>query len=173
MFLFLFLFALLPYISQLFCLTADNTSNNDSMCDNIESILDRRHIYSFNTTANRLPCLAHVLNLAITALFSAITNISKVETTTSIWEFDPILAQNRIIGGTLDVIATIRTLAIKIQASGQRIAYFKRLQAECGIVPPLAIPLQSNVRWGTADGMLTRSYLLRQVCSHKFNVSPP
>ena len=54
-------------------------------------------------------------------------------------------------------------LAIKIQASGQRIAYFERLQAECGIMVPLTIPLHSNVHWGTADGMLGRAYRLRQL----------
>ena len=81
----------------------------------------------------------------------------------AIWEFDPTLSQNRVLGDSLDVVAAIRTLAIKIQASGQRVAYFERLQKECGIDIPLKIPLHSNVRWGTADGMLARSYDLRQV----------
>ena len=46
------------------------------------------------------------------------------------------------------------------------IEYFKTLQVKCGINPPLAIPLHSNIRWGTANGMLTHAYNLRQVsCS--------
>ena len=53
-------------------------------------------------------------------------------------------------------------LAIKIQASGQCIAYFEHLQAECGITIPLSISLHSNVHWGTADGMLGRAYHLHQ-----------
>lgn len=133
------------------------------MCNHIETTLYRNRIYSFSTDQNRLPCLAHVINLAITDFMSVITKIAHVETATAIWEFDPTLSQNRVLGDSLDVVAVIRTLAIKIQASGQRVAYFERLQKECGVDIPLKIPLHSNVRWGTADGMLVRSYNLRQV----------
>jgi hypothetical protein len=110
-----------------------------------------------------------------------ITKIAAVETTTAIWEYDPLLPDNRVLNGSLDVIAAIRTLAIKvcldfklyvlipaaslqqIQSSGQRIELFEKLQIECGITDPLKIPLHSNVRWGTAFNMLSRSYQLRQV----------
>ena len=71
---------------------------------------------------------------------------------------------------SVDVIAAVRTLAIKIQLSGQRIAYFERLQKECGINIPLKIPLHSNVHWGTADGMLGCSYQLRQIST---DTKPP
>jgi hypothetical protein len=43
-----------------------------------------------------------------------ITKIAAVETSTAIWEFDPSLADNRVLGGSLDVIAAIRTLTIKV-----------------------------------------------------------
>ena len=86
-----------------------------------------------------------------------------VETTTAIWEYDLTLTNNHIMDNSVDVIAAVHTLAIKIQSSGQRIAYFKRLQKECRINIPLKIPLQSNICWGTADGMLGHSYQLHQV----------
>lgn len=109
-----------------------------------------------------------------------ITKIAAVETTTAIWEYDPSLPDNRVLNGSLDVVAAIRTLAIKvcytrdplqlqfayisqIQSSGQRIEAFGNLQQECGISDPLKIPLHSNVRWGTAHRMLSVSYKLRQV----------
>lgn len=41
----------------------------------------------------------------------------------------------------------------------------------CGIGKALKIPLHSNIRWGTADGMLGRAYALRQVlrtCYYSF-----
>ena len=94
---------------------------------------------------------------------SEITRVEHVATTNAIWEFDLTLPANRLVGDSIDVIAAIRTLAIKIQASGQRVAYFERIQKECGITTPLVIPLQNNTRWGTADGMLGRSFQLRQV----------
>jgi hypothetical protein len=109
-----------------------------------------------------------------------ITRLAAVETTTAIWEYDPSLPDNRVLNGSLDVIAAIRTLAIKvsftltslqfayilvrqIQSSGQRIEAFEKLQLECGINDPLKIPLHSNVRWGTASRMLQVAYKVRQV----------
>jgi hypothetical protein len=111
-----------------------------------------------------------------------ITKIAAVENATAIWEYDPTQANNRVLGGSLDVIAAIRTLAIKvrllvsltlhtlshniytqIQASGQRIEYFHSTQIRCGLPEALKIPLHSNIRWGTAFKMLDQANKLRQV----------
>ncbi|KIM52671.1 hypothetical protein SCLCIDRAFT_68957, partial [Scleroderma citrinum Foug A] len=119
--------------------------NNNTACNEIENILNRKHIYSFDSNTQRLPCLAHVMNLAITDVMSVITHIASMETTSAIWEFDPSLPRNRILNDSLDVISAVWMLAIKIQASGQCIAYFECLQAECGIAVPLSISLHSNV----------------------------
>jgi hypothetical protein len=59
-------------------------------------------------------CLGHVVNLANIDIMSHITKIAIVETSTAIWEYDPELPSNRVLGGSLDVIATVRTLAIKV-----------------------------------------------------------
>jgi len=59
-------------------------------------------------------CLGHVVNLGNVDVMSHITKIAVVETTTAIWEYDPTLADNRVLGGSLDVISAIRTLAIKV-----------------------------------------------------------
>jgi hypothetical protein len=61
-------------------------------------------------------CLAHVINLGIVAFMSHITKLAAVETATAIWEYDPSLPGNRVLGGALDVISAIRTLAIKVQS---------------------------------------------------------
>jgi hypothetical protein len=45
---------------------------------------------------------------------SHITKIAAVESATAIWEYDPTLPGNRVLGGSLDVIAAIRTIAIKV-----------------------------------------------------------
>ncbi|KAH9028421.1 hypothetical protein EDB83DRAFT_2526308 [Lactarius deliciosus] len=91
-----------------------------------------------------------------------ITKIAAVENATAIWEYDPSLPDNRVLGGSLDMITAVRTIAIKIQASGQCIEYFEQLQSNCQINNPLRIPLHSNVRWGLAYHMLDRSYSLCQ-----------
>jgi len=59
-------------------------------------------------------CLGHVVNLANIDVMRHITNIAAVENKTAIWEFDLALPRNRIANGGLDIIATLRTLAIKV-----------------------------------------------------------
>jgi hypothetical protein len=43
-----------------------------------------------------------------------ITKIAAVENMTAIWEYDPDLPDNRVLGGSLDVIAAICTITIKV-----------------------------------------------------------
>jgi hypothetical protein len=45
---------------------------------------------------------------------SHITKLAAIETTTAIWEYDPSEPNNSVLGGGLDVVATIHTLAIKV-----------------------------------------------------------
>jgi hypothetical protein len=105
-------------------------------------------------------CLEHVVNLANIDIMAHITKVAIIETSTAIWEFDPSLPDNRLHGNSLDVIVAIRTVAIKIQASGQCIEYFHKLQVQCNIKTPLKIPLHGNTRWGSAFSMLDRAYKL-------------
>jgi len=62
-------------------------------------------------------CLGHVVNLGNVDVMARITKIAAVENATAIWEYDPTRADNRVLGGSLDVIAAIRTLAIKVSIS--------------------------------------------------------
>ncbi|KAH9058984.1 hypothetical protein EDB83DRAFT_2315880 [Lactarius deliciosus] len=69
--------------------------------------------YLAHCLTTRIRCLAHVVNLGNIDVMAHITKIAVVETTTAIWEYDPDLPGNRILGGSLDVIAAIHTLAVK------------------------------------------------------------
>jgi hypothetical protein len=51
---------------------------------------------------------------------------------------------------------------VQIQASGQRIEYFNKVQLDCGIKTPLKIPLQNNTRWGSSYKMLAQAYKLQK-----------
>jgi hypothetical protein len=64
---------------------------------------------------------------------------------------------------TSEAVLLSSHFTMQIQASGQRIEVFHKLQIECGITEPIKIPLHSNVRWGTAFLMLDRSYQLCEV----------
>ena len=62
-------------------------------------------------------CLGHVVNLGNVDVMARITKIAAVENATAIWEYDPTWDDNRVLGGSLDVIAAICTLAIKVSIS--------------------------------------------------------
>ena len=57
-----------------------------------------------------------MVNIANVAIMGHITRIAAVENATAIWEYDLELPGNRVLGGSLDVIASIRTMAIKVSA---------------------------------------------------------
>ena len=50
---------------------------------------------------------------------SHITKIAAVETMTAIWENDPQLSANHVLGRSLDVITMVHTLAIKVSFFNQ------------------------------------------------------
>ena len=62
-----------------------------------------------------LSCLGHVVNLGNVDVMTQITKIVVVENATAIWEYNPSQEDNHILGGLLDVIAALRTLAIKVK----------------------------------------------------------
>jgi len=60
-------------------------------------------------------CLGHVINLGNIDVMSHIMKIAAVENLTAIWEYDPTCSNNCVLGGSLDVIATIHMLSIKVK----------------------------------------------------------
>ena len=58
--------------------------------------------------------MGHVINLGNIDVMGHITKIAAVKNATAIWEYDPTQADNCVPGGSLDVIAAICTLAIKV-----------------------------------------------------------
>lgn len=86
------------------------------------------------------------------------------ETSQAIWEYNPSDPDSRVLGGSLDVIAALRTLSTKIQASGQRILEFRKIQIEVGIINPLSLILHGNTRWGSVYGMVDHGIKLAKVC---------
>jgi len=70
-----------------------------------------------------LRCLEHVVNLANVAVMANITKIAVVENTNAIWEYDPDLPGNRVLGGSLDVVAALRTLVVKVSSINNQAYY--------------------------------------------------
>ena len=61
--------------------------------------------------------MGHVVNISNVEVMGHVTKIAAVENATAIWEYDPTQPNNRVLGGSLDVIAAICTLAIKVSSS--------------------------------------------------------
>jgi hypothetical protein len=71
------------------------------------------------------------VNLANVAVMNKITKIAAVENATAIWEYDPALPGNRVLGGSLDVIACVRTIAIKVSVkSSLSVSYFSHFTSD-------------------------------------------
>ena len=64
-----------------------------------------------------LRCLEHAVNLTNIAVMGHITKITVIDYTNVIWEYDPLLLNNHVLGGSLNVIAVIQTLAVKVCTS--------------------------------------------------------
>ena len=111
-------------------MTLDNTGNNNTTCKTIEDIHAHRGL-EWNSSERQLPyvfyifsslpcayfhhsCLGHVINLGNVDVMGHITKIAAVKNATAIWEYDPTWEDNRVLGGSLDVIAAIHTLAIEV-----------------------------------------------------------
>lgn len=58
--------------SKLFCITTDNASNNYKMMKELSKLLLHHDGIVWNGTRNHVPCLAHVLNLAVKAFLREI-----------------------------------------------------------------------------------------------------
>lgn len=129
-------------------------------------------------------CLAHVLNLAIGDFMGVVTKKGAIANAQAIWDYDPTDQGNRINGGDLDVIATIRTLAVKINVSSQRKEEFEVIQKneytnnptpaqqEARSFKALQLIVHGNTRWGTAHGMMDRALLLQKVRCIQQRTSP-
>jgi hypothetical protein len=54
------------------------------------------------------------VNIANVAVMGCVTKIAAIENANAIWEYDLSLLNNHILGGSLDVIAAIRMIAVKV-----------------------------------------------------------
>ena len=89
-------------------------------------------LFLFSSIEFHCSCLGHVVNLGNVDIMGHITKIAAVENATAIWEYDPTRTDNRVLGGSLDVIAAIRTLAIKVT-----ILFFLKIQPLSHIISTL------------------------------------
>ncbi|KAM6501442.1 hypothetical protein JOM56_004456, partial [Amanita muscaria] len=98
-------------------ITLDNASSNDTLCETVEMQHQLRKLSPWVAKENQIPCLEHAVNLANVAVMGHVTKLAVAETTSAIWEYDPTLPNNRILGDGLDVVSVLRTLNVKVRDS--------------------------------------------------------
>lgn len=50
---------------KLFCITTDNATNNDTMCEELSDLLCESHEMDSDGEESHIACPAHVINLAV------------------------------------------------------------------------------------------------------------
>ena len=150
------------------------------MCEKVSDI-HQKHGVLWNHKQNQLPwvvlwlfnksqpyshtrCLEHVINLATVAVMSSITKIAAIESAQAIWEFDPTLDGNRLLGGSLDVIAAIRTIAIKVSDIRSESSVIILHQYPRFVHPDNVSNTSSNSRQAARSQLHSRSWKFITIC---------
>ena len=63
----------------------------------------------------RCSCISHIIQIGIEGFMGKVTKKAALETAQAIWEYNPKDA-DALINGTADIIAKLRTLAVKVSA---------------------------------------------------------
>jgi hypothetical protein len=100
--------------NQLFTVTLDNASNNQSLCQEIETQHIRRALPDWDAEANQIPCLEHAVQLSVVSVMDHVTKRAIAESSTAIWEYDPSLEENKVAGGRPDALSVLRTIVVKV-----------------------------------------------------------
>ncbi|KAF7358762.1 HAT family dimerization domain-containing protein [Mycena sanguinolenta] len=142
---------------QLGWVTLDNASNNDTFMTWLEIELQKRKI-PFRKLHRRIRCFPHIVNLAVKAVLSAITNMDFAAPEAEDFVPNPTAPQTVLDAIARDPIATVRTT---IRASSLRRQYFsevlKALQKK-----DLQLLRDVDTRWSSTLIMIERAILLRE-----------
>ncbi|OQD94157.1 hypothetical protein PENVUL_c153G05266, partial [Penicillium vulpinum] len=140
---------------RIFGLTTDNASNNKTLVDELQQLLQANII--------RVPCLAHVIQLSLNQLLDRLKAVPQNPTAETIWTEEQettarASTKKREIAHTLQ---RIRALAVYIRASPQRRDSFLALQPD-GKRNKLMLIQDVKTRWNSTYLMLRRAKKLQR-----------
>ncbi|THH19265.1 hypothetical protein EUX98_g8810 [Antrodiella citrinella] len=142
--------------------TVDNGSNNITMLDALERELNRKGI-AFSRTDRHIRCFPHIVNLAVKAILSEITQLKYASMDAE--EFIPITQPSRTFAAAIDrdPIAIVRSLIRTIRASSLRRQYFETIQRRLNPdSPPRQLLRDVDTRWSSTFYMIDRALDLRE-----------
>ncbi|KAJ5666156.1 HAT dimerization [Penicillium maclennaniae] len=144
--------------SRLLAITADNASNNKTLCSSLSSSLQAQKGIFWSAEQKNLPCLAHVIQLVA----KEVVNSLRIEAEDSPSSFDDDSIQGSLSEGPdtfRNTINKIRRIAKAISASPQRREQFENLQSRN---PPLQMVQDVTTRWNSTYSMAIRALLLKK-----------
>lgn len=153
---------------RLHCITSDNASNNYALTRELSNKLRRHAGIEWNHQTHHLPCLAHVINLLVKKLISAIKKKTPSRGTPDV---DDAESDNMDLGledipeadGTAFrvLLATIGRLATSLRRSTTR---WKIFEAACKSynIEPMTIPFAMDVRFTSHYRQLFVAIYLRR-----------
>lgn len=90
--------------SKLFCITTDNATNNDTLTGALNVRLEDEDTIQFDPSEQHIPCLAHILNLAVQ---SFLRNLKVLDDDTDSASDDEDLGDNRLTDPERDFAVTM------------------------------------------------------------------
>ena len=74
----------MQYTNQLFTVTLDNASNNQTLCEEIELQHISRGLPEWDAEKNQIPCLEHAVQLSVGSVMDQVTKRAITESSTEI-----------------------------------------------------------------------------------------
>ncbi|KAJ5814467.1 uncharacterized protein N7503_001217 [Penicillium pulvis] len=123
---------------RIIAITTDNTSNNKTLISSLQELLQEAYP---ETSIPRVPYIAYMIQLSLKQLHGKIRVDPKNDNIELVWSKD--LQKHKIsqMTGIARTLQKVRNLAVYINASPQRRAYFWAEQLKDGMKDPL-YPIQ-------------------------------
>jgi len=133
-------------------ITSDNASNNISMVKELERLLEE-HDIEWDHTKYHIPCLTHVINIAVQKFLASIKSDCLEGSTNSAASTQGLRFS--------DIVAKVRTIAKSVRSSPQCWKEFRLICETCNM-KPLKIYIDVATRWNSTHRMLERCIFLRK-----------
>jgi len=145
-------------VEKLYCITSDNASNNLTMVKELSRRMDDEHGIDWDYEKNHIPCLAHIINIAVDHFLKSI----KADSLSSDQDGNTVSNEYKFSVS----LKKTRGIAKAIRSSPQR---WKAFQAICETynIKPLKIYIDVPTRWNSVHRMLERVIYLRKAV-HRF-----
>ena len=133
-------------------ITTDNASNNATMIDELMKTMS--HINPLFDRKCHMPCLVHVLNLAVQ------DGLKELKTTIGKDTSASCISSSKSLG---DVVSRVRKIVKVICSSPARVEKYKQFCHDFGMSSTSMPNLDNSTRWNSTYDMLSEAYEKRTV----------